>query len=66
MRLTLTLHISFFNNKGAHYLLNSLLNENEKNKFTLLLLNPDNAQESGEIAPVAASEAIKTIFKQKN
>jgi len=54
---------SFIFNKGAHHVLLSLLNENEKNKLKSLLLSLDDAQELGETAPVEASEAIKTIFK---
>jgi FOG: HEAT repeat len=57
---------SFIFNKGAHHVLLSLLNENEKNKLKSLLLSLDDAQELGETAPVEASEAIKTIFKRKN
>jgi HEAT repeat protein len=57
---------SFILNKGAHHVLLSLLNENEKNKLTSLLLSLDDAQELGETAPIEASEAIKTIFKRKN
>ena len=54
---------TFILNKGAHHVLRSLLNENEKNKLTALLLSLDDAQELGETAPVEASKAIKTIFK---
>jgi HEAT repeat protein len=57
---------SFILNKGAHHVLLSLLNENEKNKLTSLLLSLDDAQELGETAPIEASDAIKTIFKRKN
>ena len=54
---------TFILNKGAHHVLRSLLNENEINKLTALLLSLDDAQELGETAPVEASKAIKTIFK---
>jgi HEAT repeat protein len=57
---------SFLHNKGAHHVLLSLLNKNEKNKLTSLLQSLDNAQELGETAPVEASVAIKTIFKRKD
>jgi len=57
---------TFILNKGAHHVLLSLLNENEKNRLTALLLSLDDAQELGETAPVEASVAIKTIFKRKN
>jgi HEAT repeat protein len=57
---------SFIFNKGAHHVLLSLLNENEKNKLKSLLLSLDDAQELGETAPVEASEAIKTTFNRKN
>jgi HEAT repeat protein len=57
---------SFIFNKGAHHVLLNLLNENEKNKLTALLLSLGDAQELGETAPVEASEAIKTIFKRNN
>jgi hypothetical protein len=53
-------------NKGAHHVLLSLLNENEKNKLMSFLLSLDDVQELGETAPIEASEAIKTIFKRKN
>jgi HEAT repeat protein len=56
---------SFLHNKGAHHVLLSLLNKNEKDKLTSLLQSLDNAQELGETAPVEASVAIKTIFKRK-
>ncbi|MFZ0281881.1 MAG: hypothetical protein WAL29_09545 [Bacteroidales bacterium] len=52
--------------QGAHHVLLSLLNENEKNKLTSFLLSLDNARELGETAPVEAAEAIKTIFKRNN
>src|SRR5664279_494816 len=52
-------------NKGAHHVLLSLLNENEKNKLKSFLLSLDDAKELGETAPVEASEAIKTILKRK-
>jgi HEAT repeat protein len=55
---------SYFHNKGALHVLNSLLNENEKNKLTTLLLSLDDVQELGETAPVEASVAIKAIFKR--
>jgi len=53
-------------NKGAHHVLISLLNEDEKSKLTSLLLCLDNAKELGETAPVEASLAIKRILKDKN
>ena len=53
-------------NRGAHHVLLSLLKEDEKNKLTTLLLSLDNSQELGETAPVEASKAIKTIFKDIN
>jgi len=53
-------------NKGAHHVLLSLLDTNEKNKLMSLLLSLDNSQELGGTAPVEASVAIKTIFKRKN
>jgi len=57
---------SYFHNKGAHHVLNSLLNESEKKKLRPLLLSLDDAHELGETAPVEASIAIKTIFKGKS
>jgi HEAT repeat protein len=56
---------SLIHNKGAHHVLLSLLKEDEKNKLATLLHSLDDAQELGETAPVAASDAIKTIFKRK-
>src|SRR5664280_1905400 len=53
---------SFIFNKGAHHVLNGLLNESEKNKVRPLLLSLDDSHELGETAPVEASKAIKTIF----
>jgi len=55
---------SFIFNKGAHHVLLSLLDENEKDNLTSLLLSLDDAQELGETAPVEAALAIKTIFKR--
>ena len=55
---------SFFLNKGAHHVLLSLLNENEKNKLKSLLLSLDDSQELGETAPVEASKALRTMSKQ--
>ena len=57
---------SYILNKGAHHILLSLLKEDEKIKFTALLLSLDDAQELGETAPVEASEAIKNMFKRKS
>jgi len=57
---------SYFHNKGAHHVLNGLLNESDKKKLSPLLLSLDNSYELGETAPVEASKAIKTIFKGKN
>jgi len=57
---------SYILNKGAHHVLLSLLKEDEKIKFTALLLSLDDAQELGETAPVEASEAIKNMFKRKS
>ena len=54
---------SFFLNKGAHHVLLSLLNENEKNKLKSLLLSLDDSLELGETAPVEASKALRTISK---
>lgn len=56
---------SYFLNKGAHHVLNSLLNESEKKKLNPLLLSLDDSSGLGETAPVEASIAIKTIFKGK-
>lgn len=57
---------SYFHNKGAHHVLNGLLNESEKKKLRPLLLSLDDSNELGETAPVESSKAIKTIFKGKN
>ena len=57
---------SYFHNKGAHHVLNGLLNESEKKKLSPLLLSLDNSNELGATAPVEASKAIKTISKGKN
>ena len=57
---------SFILNKGAHHVLFSLLDENEKNKLMSLLLSLDDSQELGGTAPVEASMAIKILFKRKN
>ncbi|MGC1390734.1 MAG: HEAT repeat domain-containing protein [Bacteroidales bacterium] len=56
---------SFIFNKGAHHVLNDLLNESQKGKLSTLLLSLDDSHELGETAPVEASEAIKTIFTRK-
>lgn len=50
---------SLFHNKGAHQVLNSLLDENEKVKFTTLLLSLNDYHELGETAPVEASKVLK-------
>ena len=55
---------TYVHNKGAHHVLNSLLNESEKDKLTSLLLSLDDAQELGGTAPVEASAAIKTLSKR--
>jgi len=52
-----------FIRKGAHHVLNSLLNENEKEKFKTLLLSLNDYHELGGTVPVEASKAIKTTFK---
>ena len=57
---------SYFHNKGAHHVLNGLLNESEKKKLRPLLLSLDDSNELGGTSPVEASKAIKTIFKSKN
>jgi HEAT repeat protein len=57
---------SYFHNKGAHHVLNGLLNESEKEKLRPLLFSLDDSNELGETAPVEASIAIKTTFKGKN
>jgi HEAT repeat protein len=57
---------SYFHNKGAHHVLNALLNESEKKKLRPLLFSLDDSNELGETAPVEASIAIKTTFKGKN
>ena len=51
--------------KGAHHVLLSLLNENEKVRLEPLLLALDNYLNLGETAPVEASKALNTIFKNK-
>jgi HEAT repeat protein len=56
---------SYFHNKGAHHILNSLLNESEKKKLKPLLLSLDDFHELGETAPVEAYVAIKILFKRK-
>jgi len=50
---------SLFHNKGAHHVLNSLLDENEKIKFTSLLLSLNDYHELGETAPVEAYKVLK-------
>jgi hypothetical protein len=55
---------TYFHNKGAHHVLNSLLNESEKKKLGPLLLSLDDYHELGETSPVEASRAIKTILKR--
>jgi HEAT repeat protein len=54
---------SHFHNKGAHHVLNSLLNETEKKKLVPLLLSLNDYHELGETAPVEASKALKTKAK---
>ncbi len=57
---------SYYLNKGAHHVLNGLLNESEKKKFKPLLSSLDNVKELGETSPLEASKAMKTAFKGKN
>jgi len=56
---------SYFHSKGAHHVLNSLLNESEKKKLKPLLLSLDNSGEVGETAPIEASKALTTVFNYK-
>lgn len=54
-----------FLDKGAHHVLLSLLNENEKVRLERLLLALDNYLNLGETSPVEASKALNTVFKNK-
>lgn len=56
---------SFFLNKGAHHVLQSLLSEKEKKVLMPLLLSLDDHLEAGETAPVEASVALKKTFRCK-
>jgi hypothetical protein len=50
---------SHFHDKGAHHVLSSLLDKNEKEKLASLMLSLDDYHELGETAPVEASKALK-------
>jgi HEAT repeat protein len=50
--------------KGAHHVLNSLLNEKEKNEMQPLLLSLDNYLQLEGTSPVLASKALKTLTKR--
>jgi len=52
--------------KGAHHVLMSLLNDNEKKQLEQLLASLDNYLGLRETAPVLASKALKTVFKSKS
>jgi HEAT repeat protein len=52
---------SLFLDRRAHQILNSLLNQNEKEQFMALMLCLDNYHELGETAPVEASKALKLL-----
>lgn len=57
---------SMFMDKGAHQVLSSLLNDNEKKQLEPLLLSLDNHLGLNETAPVEAAKALKTIFKSNH
>jgi HEAT repeat protein len=52
-----------FIRKGAHHVLNSLMNEHEKEKYQTLLLCLNDYHELGGTVPVEASRAIKSTFR---
>ena len=54
---------TYFQNKGVHQVLESLLSKNEKIKLAKLLLVLEDYHELGEIAPYEASMALKSMFK---
>lgn len=56
---------SFIQNKGAHHILLSLLNDKEKEKVKPLIRSLDDYHELGETAPVEASNAIDTLYRKK-
>jgi len=50
--------------RGAHHVLNSLLNKEEKKNLETLLLSLDNYHQLGGTSPALASKALKAKFKQ--
>jgi HEAT repeat protein len=50
--------------RGAHHVLNGLLNEEEKKNQETLLLSLDNYHQLGGTSPALASKALKTIIKR--
>jgi len=52
--------------KGAHHVLLSLPNENEKNKLMSLLLSLDDSKELDETSPAEVSVEIIPELKRKN
>ncbi len=50
--------------RGAHHVLNGLLNEEEKKNLETLLLSLDNYHQLGGTSPALASKALKTVFKR--
>lgn len=57
---------SFFKNKGAHHVLESLLYQSENKNLLSLLHSLDNYHELGGTAPVEAAAALKTVFNSKD
>ncbi len=57
---------SFFQNQGIHHVLESLLYKREKKDLVSLLRTLDDYQELREIAPVEASLALNTLFKENS
>ena len=56
---------SYFLDKSAHHVLNSLLSEKDKKKLVPLMHSLDNYHQLGGIAPAEASNALKTVFKRR-
>jgi HEAT repeat protein len=50
--------------RGAHHVLNGLLNEEEKKNLESLMLSLDNYHQLGGTSPSLASQALKTLFKR--
>ena len=56
---------SYFMNKGAHHILQSLISERERRAIEPLLYSLFNHTEAGKIAPVEALTALRRTFRCK-